>query len=258
MKAARGNIEINYEVEGAGPPVMLVHGVGTDLRSWDAVAARLAPRYRIIRLDLCGHGRSSRITTCTLQDFLDDVTAVLDAEGIAKTHLIGFSLGGMIAQAYVLDHPARIDRVAFISAVACRTPEELTRLIGRAKILREQGIAAVVAAAEDRWFTEAFKKANPERVQQRLAELQANDFPSYCAAYQVFAESEVGDRLPAIRHKTLIATGEHDIGSNTRMARYMHQAIPGSTLEILPGLRHSLLIEAPDEVARLIEAHLRD
>lgn len=256
MIARRGALEIYYETAGNGPPVTLVHGVGANLRSWDAIAADLAADYRVIRLDLRGHGRSSRITDCTLQGFLDDVGAVLDGEGIARTHLVGFSLGGMIAQAYVLDHPGRIDRVAFISAVADRTAEERGRLAERARVVREQGIAAVVAAAENRWFTDAFKRAHPERVRRRLDELKANDHRSYAAAYQIFAESEIGPRLRQIKHKTLIVTGEHDIGSNPRMAEFMHDAIAGSTLEILPGLRHSLLIEAPDTIARLVRAHL--
>ncbi|HYC14884.1 MAG TPA: alpha/beta fold hydrolase, partial [Stellaceae bacterium] len=248
MKTTSGGIEINYVVEGAGPPVMLVHGVGSDLRSWDAIAARLAQRFRVVRLDLRGHGQSSRIETCRLEDFLDDVSSVLNELGIARTHLVGFSLGGMIAQAFVLAHPERVEKVAFISAVAGRTPEERTNVMARALKVREEGIASVVAAAQDRWFTEAFQKANPELVSRRLAELKANDHRSYSAAYGVFAEGDIGPRLHLIRHPTLIVTGEHDVGSNTRMAQFMHESISGSRLHILPGLKHSVLLEAPDAI----------
>ncbi|HMK67612.1 MAG TPA: alpha/beta fold hydrolase, partial [Stellaceae bacterium] len=216
MKTTSGGIEINYVVEGAGPPVMLVHGVGSDLRSWDAIAARLAQRFRVVRLDLRGHGQSSRIETCRLEDFLDDVSSVLNELGIARTHLVGFSLGGMIAQAFVLAHPERVEKVAFISAVAGRTPEERANVMARARKVRDEGIASVVAAAQDRWFTEAFQRANPELVSRRLAELKANDHRSYAAAYGVFAAGDIGPRLHLIRHPTLIVTGEHDVGSNTR------------------------------------------
>ena len=252
MKVVRGGIEINYVVEGAGPPVMLVHGVGADLRSWDAIAARLAPRFRVLRLDLRGHGKSGRIETCRLEDFMDDVSAVLDAQGVAHAHLVGFSLGGMIAQAFVLAYPQNVDKVAFISAVAGRTPEERANVMARAHKVREEGIASVVAAAQDRWFTDAFLKANPEIVRQRLEELKANDHRSYSAAYTVFAEGDVGPRLHQIRHPTLVVTGEHDVGSNTRMARFMHESIPGSRLHILPGLKHSVLLEAPETIADLL------
>jgi (E)-2-((N-methylformamido)methylene)succinate hydrolase len=74
---------------------------------------------------------------------------------------------------------------------------------------------------------------------------------SYAAAYTVFATGDLGERLHDIRSPTLITTGENDIGSNVRMARMMHERIRGSTLRILPRLRHSVLVEAPDEVANL-------
>lgn len=252
MKASKGKIEINYATEGSGPPVTLVHGVGANLESWDAIAAILSRQHRVIRLDLRGHGKSSRIETCRLDDFLDDVSLVLDTLGIARTHLVGFSLGGMIAQAYVLAYRERVDRLALISAVAGRTEQERVNLQARARKVREEGIASVAAAAEDRWFTEAFRRKNPEVVARRLEELKANDHRSYSAAYTVFAEGDLGPRLHEIRHPTLVVTGEHDVGSNTRMARFMHDAIPGSTLHILPNLKHSVLLEAPTEIAGLL------
>jgi 3-oxoadipate enol-lactonase len=256
MRASKGRIDINYVTEGSGSPVTLVHGVGSNLESWDAIAARLARRYRVIRMDLRGHGQSSRIETCSLEDFLEDVTLVLDALGVSRTHLVGFSLGGMIAQGFALTYPDRVDRLALISAVAGRTPEERANVQARARKVREEGIASVVAAAEDRWFTEGFRRRNPELVARRLEELKANDHRSYSAAYTVFTESDLGSRLHGIRHPTLVVTGEHDVGSNTRMARFMHEAIPGSTLHILPGLRHSVLLEAPEEIAALLEGFL--
>ncbi len=252
MKASKGRVEINYVSQGSGPPVTLVHGVGSNLESWDAIAERLARRYRVIRMDLRGHGKSSRIETCHLDDFLDDVSLVLDTLGLARTHLVGFSLGGMIAQAYVLAHPERVEKLALISAVAGRTPEERANVQARARKVREEGIASVVTAAEDRWFTEGFRKRFPEVVAKRLEELKANDHRSYSAAYAVFAEGDLGGRLHEIRHPTLIVTGEHDVGSNTRMARFMHDAIPGSILHILPNLKHSVLLEAPTEIAGLL------
>ena len=90
---------IHYQVDGAGPPLTLVHGVGARLESWDEVVERLAPRFRVIRLDLRGHGRSGPIeNACTLEDFADDVRYVWDQLGVTKSHVAGFSLGGLIAQ----------------------------------------------------------------------------------------------------------------------------------------------------------------
>jgi (E)-2-((N-methylformamido)methylene)succinate hydrolase len=127
----------------------------------------------------------------------------------------------------------------------------------RLAILREQGVAAITGAAQDRWFTPTFIARNPDLVERRMRQLRENHAPSYAAACTVFSTSDLGDRLHAIRAPTLIATGEHDVGSNTRMARFMQEQIPGSRLEILTGLRHSILVDAPDLAARLVRDFLR-
>jgi len=246
-----------HQDEGQGRPVMLIHGVGADGSSWDTVAAALIDSYRVIRLDLRGHGRSGHIVgDCSLDDFARDVIDVLDACGVARANIVGFSLGGMIGQAIALQHPERVDRLVLLSAVAGRTEEERARIRQRLELLRTQGVSAISGAAQERWFTPDFIARHPDVVAARMAQLQQNHAPSYAAAYTVFSLSDLGDRLHAICHPTLVATGEHDPGSNTRMARFMHQQIAGSQLQILPGLRHSVLVEAPDQIASLLRGFL--
>src|SRR5579872_3130511 len=244
---------------GHGPAVMLIHGVGADGTSWEQIGRSLSPEFRIMRLDLRGHGQSGHIEgALTLDDFVQDVVDVLDACDVPAAHIVGFSLGGMIAQGMALQHADRVLRQVLLSAVAGRTAEERQRVQARLAILREQGIAAITGAAQERWFTPAFIARNPDLVEQRMRQLQTNHAPSYAAAYTVFSTSDLGDRLHTIRAPTLIATGEHDVGSNTRMARFMQEQIAGSRLKILSGLRHSILVEAPDLVTRLVRDFLRE
>ena len=232
------------------PPAVLVHGVGADLRSWDRVAERLRQSRRVIRLDLRGHGLSAPIReTIALEDFAADVLEAMDRTGADIADLVGFSLGGMIAQCLAVGWPDRFRRVALLSAVAGRTPEEREKVVSRLELLRRDGIPAVVGAARERWFSEAFASRHPDRIEARIEELKANDLESYIEAYRVFGTSEMAPRLHEIRHPTLVLTGEFDIGSNTRMARLMHERIPESELVILPDLKHSILVEAPDLVA---------
>lgn len=253
---ARDGLTIRYAAEGSGPPVVLVHGVGADKESWDAVAPRLASRFTVVRPDLRGHGGSGRIADCSMDDFVADLDGLADTVGLASFHLVGFSLGGLIAQHYALRRPERIERLVLLSTVAERTDQERERVRERAVVLARDGIAAVTAAAEDRWFTPAFKAANPERVAQRLEQLHANDHASYTAAYRVFSEADAGLDIGAIAAPTVVVTGENDQGSSPRMARLLHEKIRASRLVILPELRHSLLVEASDTVADLIEEFL--
>lgn len=247
---AGSDADLNYLIEGTGPHVVLVHGVGANLTNWDQVVPRLSPDFTVMRMDLRGHGASPLIREpYTLEKFCADIIATMDRAGIAKAHLAGFSLGGLIAQCLAVNYPDRFDRIAILSAVAGRTPEEREKVTGRLALLRKGGFDSVSGAARDRWFTDRFIRENPDKVEDRLNEIRANDLESYIEAYRIFGESEMAERLHEIQHRTLVLTGENDIGSNTRMAALMHVKIPNSRLVILPELKHSLLVEAPEIIA---------
>lgn len=250
-------LKLQYLVQGSGPVVTLVHGIGADHASWDGVAAHLERDFTVIRPDLRGHGASDRMTRCSLDDFVSDLNALLDAADVHSTHLVGFSLGGLIAQKYAIEKSERLNRLVLISSVADRTDEERARVLKRADQIDREGIAAVVSAAEDRWFTPAFKAANPHRVADRLEQLVKNDHRSYAAAYRVFAEADRGMDFEKISVPTLVMTGENDLGSSPRMSNLLHEKIAGSQLHILPDLRHSVLLEAPDLIADLILGFLK-
>lgn len=250
-------LELRYMVQGSGPYVTLVHGIGADHASWDVIAQALEPFFTVVRPDLRGHGQSARMSRCSLDDFVGDIDSLLDAVGVGKTHLVGFSLGGLISQKYAIEHGSRLNRLVLISSVAERTDEERARVAGRADQIDREGIAAVVAAAEDRWFTPAFKAANPEMVAARLKQLIANDHRSYAAAYRVFGQADRGMAFDRIEAPTLVMTGENDSGSSPRMSRLLHEKIRGSTLSILPELRHSVLLEAPETIAAMLLEFLR-
>lgn len=246
---------LNYEVGGDGAPLVLVHGVGASLRSWDGVCAELETEFTLIRPDLRGHGQSAPIEGAySIDRFAADIIAVMDAAGVARAHLAGFSLGGLIAQKLATDHADRFDRIVILSAVAGRTEQERAKVVARLDMIREGGMEAITGAATDRWFTEDFARRHPEVIEKRIAELKTVHLESYLEAYRVFGLTELIDTLHRIDRPVLVMTGEFDQGSNTRMARAMHDLIPGSELIILPGLKHSVLVEAP----KLIAGHLRD
>jgi len=244
---------IAYRDEGSGAPLVLVHGVGGEAGNWDDVAARL-PRFRIIRPDLRGHGRSGPIRgPIRVEDLARDVTDVMDALGVQRARIAGFSLGGMVVQSVALDSPQRVEKLAILGAVCGRTPEEQGRARDRVEFLRKEGLAAIAESNRERWFTDAFRRDHAGLVEARVQQLLACDAESYLQSFIVFCTTDFADRLGEIRVPTLVATGEHDAAGTPRMARLMHSRIAGSRLEILGGLRHGLLVEAPERVAALLD-----
>ncbi|HEX5193804.1 MAG TPA: alpha/beta fold hydrolase [Solirubrobacteraceae bacterium] len=239
-------------------PVVLIHGVGDRSESWGGVIDRLPPGLDVVTYDLRGHGDSDKPPgPYSLDDFVTDHVSVLDSLGIERCHVVGFSLGGMIAQAIALTRPETVDRLVLVSCVAGRTEREREAVLARLAVVENEGPGGTAKVSGARWFTDGFIAAHPEAVERRLAELAANDPVGYAAAYRVLATNDLADELSAIDAPTLIITGEHDIGSPPHMAQTMHERIPDSRLTILEGMRHSVLVEAPELIASQIGEFLR-
>ncbi len=249
----------HYKLEGEGPCLTLVHGVGSYLESWDGVVERLGSRYRTLRYDLRGHGHSAKVPgPYSLDDFVADLRNLLDHLEIERTLLAGFSLGGLIAQAFALAEPARVGKLVLVSTVAGRSEAERARVLQRAGTLADKGAAAHLTEAVDRWFTADFIARHPEVLEARRRRSLENDPDCYAAAYRVLAESDLAGRLSEIAAPSLVMTGEADVGSTPRMAKVIADRIPDCRLHILPGLKHSVLLEAPDQVAEAMRAFLAE
>src|SRR6202165_4776653 len=142
---------LSYRLEGSGQPILLIHGVGADLRSWDVVCQDLSGEFSLLRMDLRGHGQSGPIRApYSIEKFASDAIAVMDAAGIGNAHLAGFSLGGLIGQFLAIDWPDRFEKIALISSVGGRTAEERSKVASRLGVIREKGIEAVTRAARAR------------------------------------------------------------------------------------------------------------
>jgi (E)-2-((N-methylformamido)methylene)succinate hydrolase len=246
-------LQTRFLLEGKGPLVVLIHGVGARLENWDGVASRLASEFSVLRYDLRGHGATTRAPgPYSLPLLADDLKALLAHVGAGEANVAGHSLGGMIAQMFALRHPTAVRRLALLSAVAGRTTQEHERVAARIDLIRTGDPGEHFRSSLPRWFTDAFIAANPELIAAYAARNAANDPECYAAAYRVLALEDLDHELEAIHVPTLVATGEHDLGSNPRMSELMSRRIKGATLRILPGLKHSILVEAPQMVARML------
>ncbi len=249
-----GGTTIHYRIEGDGEALVLIHGVGSDLAAWDGVIAALRGQYRILRADLRGHGESEKTPgPYSLRMFSNDLLALLDHLSFAKTHLVGFSLGGLIAQQVAIEAYDRLLSLALISTIAGRSEEEKQRVAARVELLETEGAQAHLVAAGERWFSDGFRRANPKVIKKRKQKSLCNDPNCYVAAYRVLAENDLVDDLHKITTPTLVITGEFDAGSTPRMSNLIAQRVQHGEAIILPQLKHAVLLEAPTQTAARLE-----
>jgi len=219
-----------YRVDGAGHPLVLIHGVGMDLTMWDAQTAALGRHLTVIRYDMLGHGGSATRSHAKLRDFVDQLRRLLDHLSLDRVYLVGFSMGGMVAQAFAVHHPDRVARLVIMSAVYDRPLAARAAVEERVRQVEREGVGANLDAALKRWFTPAYAAAHPEALATVRRRFAANDPAGYLAAYRVFATGDVElvDSIRTIRCPTLVATGELDPNSTPAMAERMAALIPGA------------------------------
>jgi 3-oxoadipate enol-lactonase len=244
-----------YAYGGDGPPVVLVHGLGMTHRMWDWQWDALVARFHVVRYDLLGHGESARPEEpVTLRRFVEQLLALMDGLKLESAALVGFSLGGMIVRAFTIAHPDRVSALAILNSAHDRTPAEREAVLMRVAQAGREGPRATVEAALHRWFTEDYAARHPEVLARVRDWILANDPEVYPAIYRVLAEGDAGlaRAIAAIRCPTLVMTGGEDKGNSPDMAQRMAALIPGARAEILPGLKHMGLAEAPEAFNALL------
>ena len=249
--AGTGPVLLHHRVEGDGDSVLLLHSVGLDSTFWDEIAADLADSYRVVRVDLRGHGRSPMPPRpWRMEDLAEDVHRTLSELGLAPAHVVGQSFGGLVAQALVLDHPGDV-RSVVLSGTSCTTsPEAREIFLGRAAAARAGGMEAVAEAAIDRWFTPPFM-ADPVVARVR-ARLLADDPEAWARTFEAIAGHDTLQRLGEVRVPCLVVTGDADVATPPHFAEEMASAIPGAELRLLPGVPHMGPFERPDVFGPLL------
>ena len=249
------------EVKGEGPPLILLHGVGLNRTTWRAQVAAFAGRFTVVTYDHLGHGRSRHIQSdVQLDEFVDQLTRVMDQLQITRAHVVGFSFGGLVAQSFALKHPDRLDKLVLMSTVYDRTKEELAGVSGRLAKAREEGPRSIIPAAIERWFSPAFVAGQPEVIGEIERGLRSNDPTSFLTAYSIFcnAEAELAGKLTAVAAPTLAITGELDTGSTPAMVERMVGDIENAHGKIIESGRHMMPMEMADEVNAALLTFLTD
>jgi 3-oxoadipate enol-lactonase len=179
---------------------------------------------------------------------VEDLEALRIKLGHEQIHIIGHSLGGMIGSAYARAFPDRILSVGLLSTAAGRTEEDSTRLRAVINAMQDQGVLPVIKTLVERWYTDEFIAARPDQIDMRIKQVEDTPGDVFLSVFQIYATTEMGPWLNGIKCPCLVLTGELDGGCNPRLNRFIHSELPDSELVILDGLKHSILIEAPERV----------
>jgi len=246
VKVRANGIDLHYTVEGAGPWLVMSHSLACDSAMWDEQAALLAKRFKVVRFDTRGHGRSDAPPGAYSLDLLaDDAKDLLDTLGARTVHWVGLSMGGMIGQTFALKYPGIFQSLVLADTTSYYPPELAPLWADRIKTAQAQGMEPLVEPTLGRWFTEPFRKSRPERVQPIADVIRATPVAGYVGCCSAIPKINVTARLKEITCPALVIVGEQDPGTPVAMAKTIQENLPGAELVVIPSAAHLANIEQP-------------
>ncbi len=253
----RDGIDLQYTIHGDDQPdrprVVLVHSLAMAGSVWEWVAQRLTPAATVLTFDCRGHGASTKAPgPYRLETFGHDLADLLDHLTWDRAYVAGASMGGNVALQFSQLYPDRVRGLGLIDTTAWYGADAPDKWEQRARKAEQGGLAALISFQEARWFSDAFREQNSEGVQRCRSIFLANDPTSFAATCRMLGAFDLRAGLPALRMPTAIAVGEEDYATPVAMARGLHAGIAGSTLQIIPGVRHLTLVECPDVIGRVL------
>jgi 3-oxoadipate enol-lactonase len=259
MKAKTNGIETNYELHGkeGAPWLVLSHSLACSVRMWDPQIAALKASYRILAYDTRGHGGTEAPKGAyTLELLADDLKALLDTLGVKNPHYCGLSMGGMIGQTFALKYPGAF-RTLTLADTTSRYPAEAWPLWqDRIKIAEEKGMTPLVEPTLQRWFTEPFRKSNPQPVAAIGKLIASTPVSGYVGCCHAIPKINLTARLKEIRAPILVICGDQDPGTPPAMARDIHENAPGSKLVMIPHAAHLSNLENPGAFTKALQDFL--
>ena len=258
---ARSGGRIHYEMSGRNhaPALVLLHPLGASLGTWQAQLGEFERFFRVIRIDLRGHGKSrldeGAVQNCSMADLAADALAVLDAEGIDRAHWCGVSIGGAIALQVAVSKPRRVSRLVLANTgAAFPTPAAWAERIATAST---QGLQPLFKSVPERWFSAAFRAretAEVERIVALLADTQVRGYIEACHALRDF---DLSQSLGSVDAPTLVVTGALDPSSTVERAEQLTAGIYGADLLVLDSA-HLSNVEQAEDFTIAVRDFLRD
>jgi len=253
--------DLAYQVAGDGPSVLLLHGLGANAASWELQVAAFAPHYRTITLDLRGtpasRDRGHPRGPFSIPQFAADARALLDHLGAAPAHVIGLSLGGMIAFQMAVDDPSYLRSLMIVNSGPAVVPRSLVEhwaIAVRQVVTRLAGPATFAKILAPKLFP----RPEHEELRERFkAMLGANDRRAYVATLEAILGWTVLDRIGGITLPTLVVAGDRDYTSVASKEAYVKR-MPNARLAVVEDARHALPMEHPERFNALARDFLSD
>jgi 3-oxoadipate enol-lactonase len=247
-------------VEAAGPenaPVLMMsNSLGTDLHMWDEQVAPFTRHFRLLRYDRRGHGKSSVPKgPYSMERLGRDVVGVLDGLGVQKINWCGLSMGGMVGMWLGANAGSRIDKL-ILSNTSSYFPDK-TLWDGRIKLVRDKGLAGIVDANMERWFTKGFRDRAPAAMEKMRKMFLATNIEGYVGCGEAIRDMDHRPLLSKITAPTLVIAGRHDPATTLEAGEFIQQHVPGAKIAVLEAA-HISNLEQPQAYADTVLGFLRN
>ena len=227
-------------------PMVFIHEVGLTHEIWQPQLDYFKNNY-IISYDILGHGKTPlNKSDISFDDFSEQLINLLDELKINKIHLIGFSIGSLIARNFAAKYNDKLKSLTLLGSIYKRSEEQQKIVTDRFNLAKKD--LKLSKQALKRWFTDKYLEKNPNTYEKITSILSANNMQNFLKVYELFVTHKNDEDFNKINAKTLIMTGEHDAGSTTAMSEELNKIIKNSQLKIINNGKHLCGIECADNV----------
>ena len=237
-------------------PIVFIHGVGLTHEIWQP-QLEFFNYHSNIAYDILGHGKSSlEDEKISFDDFSLQLLNLIDELKFEKIHLVGFSIGSLIARNFASKHNNRLESLTLLCSVFQRSSEQQQIVNDRFELSKKS--RSLSKQALKRWFTDDYINKNPNIYEKICSMLEENDMENFLKIYELFVKHQDNEIFENIKTKTLVMTGENDIGSTPEMSKNLSKKIANSKVKIVSNGKHLCSIECADDVNNAIKEHIKN